>query len=52
MQTKKVTINLKFDLIEKLRENKHNTGLPLDRQVNQAISNYFKYQKKSHCKKF
>jgi len=52
MNTNKITINLKFELIEKLRNNKKETGLSINKQVNQAISNYFKNKNKSHCKKF
>ena len=48
----KTTYNLKYELIEKLGKRKRETGLSFDKQVNQAISNYFKYQKKSHFKKF
>lgn len=52
MKSNNITINLKLELIEKLRENKKQTGLSINKQANTAINNYFKYKNKSHCKKF
>jgi hypothetical protein len=52
MKSNNITINLKLELIEKLRENKKETGLSINKQANTAINNYFKYKNKSHCKKF
>ena len=48
----KITVDIKVKLVEKLRKNKKETGLSINKQVNQAITNYFKYQNKSHYKKF
>jgi hypothetical protein len=48
----KITINLNDKLKEKLKLRKKVTGLSINKQANIAIDNYFKYQKKSHCKKF
>jgi hypothetical protein len=48
----KVTLDIEVGLIEKLRVNKKEIGLSINKQANQAIKNYFKYYNKSHCKKF
>ena len=49
---KVIRIRIYNDLSDKLKLNKINTGLSINKQINQAINNYFKYQNKSRCKKF
>ena len=49
---KVIRIRIYNDLSDKLKLNKKETGLSINKQINFAISNYFRYNKKSHCKKF
>ena len=48
----KITIDLNLKLINKLKTNKKETGLSMNKQANIAIERYFKYKNKVHCKKF
>jgi len=47
----KITVDIEVKLVEKLRKNKKEIRLSINKQINQAITNYFKYQNKSHFKK-
>jgi hypothetical protein len=48
----KITVDIEVKLVEKLKSNKKEIGLSINKQANIAITNYFKNKNKSHCNRF